>query len=1133
VTIDTPGHAVDIKVPLGETRELFLVVDDGGDGISCDWADWIDPRLVKGDTELSLTKLDWKTVATDWGQVHKNANAGGSPLRVAGKPIELGIGAHSRSLIHFEIPAGYTHFVARGALDNGGTDQPGGASSSVRFLVFTTKPPAEVLLGTVGGERTPETAVPNLEVHPDLEVSLFAAEPMMLSPSNIDVDHRGRVWVCEVVNYRAHNGKRPEGDRILILEDTDGDGQADLQKVFYQGRDVDTAHGVCVLGNRVIVSAGSQVICFTDHDGDDKPDQKDIWFTGISGVQHDHGIHAFLFGPDGKLYFNFGNEGKQLRDAEGKPIVDLAGNEVSEHRKPYQQGMVFRCNPDLTELETLAWNFRNNWMVTVDSFGTIWQSDNDDDGNRGVRINYVLEFGNYGYRDERTGAGWNTARIGMAADVPNRHWHVNDPGVVPNLLLTGAGSPTGITVYEGDALPSFLHGQLVHCDAGPSVTRAYTLEDDGAGYSAEIIPLLEGKRDHWFRPSDVKVAPDGSLIVADWYDPGVGGHAMGDLQRGRLFRVTAKNAGSAYTMPEYDFTTATGATEALQNPNNAVRYIAWQALFAMGEAAEDSLLSLSKSDKPHLRARAYWLLGKLPGRGMHYVEMAANDTDPSIRCLAIRLARQLIDVDHVTIAERLCQDSSAQVRRDAAIALRHSPDPRAPEIWATLASQHDGQDRWYLEALGIAADHQWDAFLQAWRKNIDGQWNTPAGRDIVWRSRAAATPELLRQIMTDPTTEAAQLPQFIRALDFLEGPERTEVLLRLAFEDYPSLDDERLTLLRTQALGRLRPEDVQAEAQQTQINQLLDSLQGTSQFVDLVRRFRLTQRYDDVLEQAVARADAGEGIEAMAMLLREGQTERIQAALANADPGRQLRLLEVLGRSSDNHALPLLQPLIEQETTPSDLQRAAVGAMSRIRAGAELLLSRAEQDALSPSVRQAAAADLQSIPWGDLRGRAQALFPLPATKDNRPLPSLGDLAGRSGDSVHGRAVFQGIGTCAKCHIVRGEGKQVGPELTEIGDKLSRQAMFESILYPSAGISHSYEMYTAELADGNIVSGVLVSETDEAVELKDSEGIVRRLARADIETLVKQPISLMPADLHQTMTEKDLVDLVEYLTTLKK
>ena len=102
----------------------------------------------------------------------------------------------------------------------------------------------------------------------------------------------------------------------------------------------------------------------------------------------------------------------------------------------------------------------------------VWQSDNDDDGNRGVRINYVMEFGNYGYRDEMTGAGWRSNRVGIEKEIPRRHWHLNDPGVVPNLLLTGAGSPTGITVYEGRLLPKIFWDQVIHCDAGPNVCRA-------------------------------------------------------------------------------------------------------------------------------------------------------------------------------------------------------------------------------------------------------------------------------------------------------------------------------------------------------------------------------------------------------------------------------------------------------------------------------------------------------------------------------------------------------------------------------------------------------------------------------------------------------------------------------------
>jgi putative membrane-bound dehydrogenase-like protein len=787
VTPKTPGHAAKIDVDISGAKKMFLVVNDGGNGYSCDWADWAEPMLIGPGGEKKLTELKWSSASSAFGQVRVGKNATGGPLRIAGKSVEFGIGTHANSLIAYDLPAGYTRFTARGGLDNGGTDQGAcGASSSVQFQVFTQRPRFELAAQNNGAPSSHEAddAVEQLEVHDDLDVALFAAEPIMLNPTNIDIDHLGRVWVCEVVNYRlfANKRERKEGDRILILEDTDHDGKADKASTFYQGRDVDSAHGICVLatpsgkGTRAIVSAKDSVFYLIDDDGDLKADRKELLFTGISGTEHDHGIHAFVFGPDGKLYFNFGNAGKQIRDRDGKPIIDLAGNEVNDRRKPYQQGMVFRCNIDGSDFETLGWNFRNNWEVTVDSFGTLWQSDNDDDGNRGTRINFVMEFGNYGYVDEFTGAGWKTQRLGMHEEIPKRHWHLNDPGVVPNLLQTGAGSPTGICVYEGTLLPKLFQGQLFHTDAGPNVCRAYPAKPNGAGYSAESVNVLLGAGNKWFRPSDVCVAPDGSVLVADWYDPGVGGHRMGDIEHGRLFRLTPRGHDGKYVAPKQDFSSLDGMLAALNNPNLVVRTMAWTALHKQGARAEKKLLGqFTSSSDPRARARALWLLGKIDGRGPHYVEQALSDHDANIRIVGLRLARQLKH-DVIPLAKQLARDKSPQVRREVAIAIRHNKSEEVPALWAELASQYDGKDRWYLESLGIAADRQWNACLDAWLKKVGNSWSTPAGRDIVWRSRAKRTPELLAKIVTDPKTPVTTHPRYMRAFDFLSGPEKEQAL---------------------------------------------------------------------------------------------------------------------------------------------------------------------------------------------------------------------------------------------------------------------------------------------------------------------------------------------------------------------
>ena len=764
VTGETVGHVVDIDVDLKGATQLFLVVTDGGNGFTADWSAWVEPRLMGEFGEKKLTEVPWVKASTDFGTVGINKNVQGQPIMVNNQPVAYGIGVHATSVIEYTLPAGTQRFKAKGGLDKGGVDQ--GNSTSVTFEVWTTQP---VLTAPVPGgsnAKAPDVALSALDVAEGLDAASFAAEPMLLSPSSIDIDARGRVWVAEIVNYRGHAGKRPEGDRILILEDTNGDGVADKQTVFYQGKDVMSPHGVCVLGNMCIVSAGDHVLKLIDTDGDDKADKTEVMFTGIKGAQHDHGIHAFHFGPDGKLYFNFGNAGEDIRDKDGKPITDMAGNVVNNARKPYNQGCVFRCNLDGSEFETLAWNFRNNWECNVDSFGTVWQSDNDDDGNKSVRINHVLEFGNYGYTDELTGSGWQKGDAKTDAEVQAAHWHQHDPGVVPNLLITGAGSPTGILVYEGDLLPAPFRNQIIHCDAGPNLVRSYPVTKYGAGYKAETVEILRGTRDSWFRPSDVCVAPDGSLFVADWYDPGVGGHGMGDLDHGRIYRVAPPAALKSYKIAAPDFNTPAGATAALLSPNEATRYLAWQALAKAGDAAQAPLEKVWKENSnPRFRARALWALGKLTKSGAAVVATALTDKDDDLRITGLRLARQL-KLDLVALAASLVKDPSPAVRREASIAMRSIRTPEAAKLWAQLAAQYDGKDAWYLAALHIGANLNWDACLDAYLALVGDKWNTPAGREIIWTSRAKQSADLTLKILEDDKVPAEEKLRFVRAIDY-------------------------------------------------------------------------------------------------------------------------------------------------------------------------------------------------------------------------------------------------------------------------------------------------------------------------------------------------------------------------------
>ena len=993
--------------------------------------------------------------------------------------------------------------------------------------------------------RAAARAVANLDVYPGLSATLFAAEPEMLSPTNLDVDHRGRVWVCEVVNYAAHgaNDLRPKGDRILILEDTDGDGQADLHKTYYQGRDIDSAMGICVLGNKVIVTRAPNIIVFTDDDGDDRPDRKEMLFTKTGGQQNDHSTHSFLFGPDGKLYWNMGNAGRIVRDKFGEVVVDESGNpviarEIRRRRRigqsnakvsPYYGGMVFRCNLDGSEFEVLGHNFRNNYEATVDSFGTVWQSDNDDDGNRGCRINYVMEYGNFGYRDEMTGAGWFSARTGQHEDVAHRHWHQNDPGVVPNFVYTGAGSPAGITVYEGRLLPEVFWDQVIHCDAGPGVVWAAPATVDGAGFTGHTVNIVKGERDRWSRPVDVAVAPDGSLFVTDWYDPYVGWNRQGDVGRGRIFRIAP--TGHKYQTPQFDFNTPGGATRALANPCSSVRYLAWTALNKMQEKAEPEMAEMFGSENPRDRARALWLLTKIKGREAYYVEAAIKDDNPNIRIVALRAARQG-KLDLLPLVRQLIDDPSPQVRRECAIALRHNRSAEAARLWAELAVRHDGHDRWYLEALGIAADAQWDAMLDAWLKKVGREWNTPAGRDVLWRSRAAVTPGYLAKILSLPDLSQADAARYLRAFDFqAESDEKRAALVDLALAS-PGGNVVTPAFIAAEALLRLNDFDIQGQPQhKAAVESVLGHVHGTPQFAQLVQKFELADHYPALMDDTLGDPTSPAAIAAVRTVLEAGKFEVVRRLLSGDDREVAVKTAQLLGSAQADGAVDLLVEVLLAAKVSQSVRIEAVRSIVRA-GGAEVLLDLARDDRFPEEFKEIAGGAIAGTLNVFLRNEAAELFPMPPMKNNEPLPQMTELLVYIGNPERGKEVFTKA-TCVTCHKAQGQGVDFGPDLSAIGTKLDKSAIYEAILNPASGVATGYEAYTLELESGKLVSGLIVSETEDNLTLKLPGGAIVGYDVDEVFEKRRQSTSAMPTGLLQLMTVDELVDLVEYLSTLRQ
>jgi putative membrane-bound dehydrogenase-like protein len=982
-------------------------------------------------------------------------------------------------------------------------------------------------------KRLPENALKGIKIADGLEATLFASEPTITNPTNIDIDHRGRVWVCEAYNYRpgiTGNETHPEGDRIVILEDTDGDGISDKSTVFYQGEELNAPLGIWVMGNQAIVSQSPYVWLFTDTDGDDKADKKEIIFQGVEGEQHDHGMHSFVFGPDGKFYFNFGNEGIQIRDAQGNIIKDASGKEVSSEN--YKQGLVFRSNPDFTDFEVLGQNFRNNYEVAVDSYGTMWQSDNDDDGNKGVRINYVMEFGNFGYTDEMTGAGWRANRTNKEAEIPEQHWHLNDPGVVPNLLQTGAGSPTGITVYEGRLLPEVFWDQMIHTDAGPNVVRAYPITKSGAGYEASIVNIMEGDKDQWFRPSDVAVAPDGSLMVADWYDPGVGGHQVGDLGRGRIYRVAPPDA--PYKVLDYDFNSVSGALEALQNSNLSVRYQAWQKLNDMGDKAEEELTRLFKTNEnPRIRARALWLLSKIPGKGEIHVASAIQDPHADIRIVGLRAARQL-KVDLLPYLQVLVKDPDVQVRREAAIALRDWKSPEAPALWAQLANQHDGHDRWYLEALGIGAGGQWDSFFTAWvqlqnNPNLDGA----AQKDIVWRARTNHAIPFLATFASNPDEDLSQRLRYFRAFDFnANSPVKSDALLGILNKNLSLEKDSDRMGVKKLVLTHLDPSTIRNSAMAMQsLQEVLKDMEGTMEYVEMVQRQQLKEENPRLLQLALNHSEQQVGRAAATTLLNQEGEQLVREVLRGPDELTSLKMMTAIRGIGSKTSLQLLEDMAFSTSFPLPLRREAAASIGRSYGGENRILELLRENKVPENLIASAVTGVSNAWRQDVRAEAATYLNNQTQENTAALPPMKELLAVEGDKDKGKLVFSR--TCSICHQVGDAGVDFGPKLTEIGSKLSREAQYISIIHPDAGISFGFEGYRIDMKDGSTLGGIIASKTETDIDLKLPDGSVVSLKTSDIAAMTQLENSMMPAGLQNTMSTEELVDLVEYLMSLKR
>jgi len=795
---------VDFSAELNGSKELYLMVAEL-DGNACDWANWIEPEVVLMDgTVVDLTKLKW-TSAESLGQTRVGKNYDGKPLRIAGKEYARGIGTHASSFISYELPAPAKSFRAKVGIDDGGAIRGGKASGAdVKFAVFTTRP---AKYKPVDFDTGPFAVPTDLFTVPEgFEVTVWATSPQIFNPTNIDFDERGRMFVAEGVNYRGKKGRRKEGDRIVVLEDTLGAGKADKVTVFTQDINLESPLGVAHIDGKIVVSQPPDLLVYTDVNGDGaidlSVDKKEVLLTGFNGRQHDHSLHSATFGPDGKWNFNQGNTGADFIDKTGRHffmgspymLQNIAGRR-SDDGNVWIGGFSVRMNSDGSDLRIVGHNYRNSYEQTINSFGDMYQSDNDDPP--ACRVSLIMEGGNAGFASLDGKRSWGAdKRPGQST--PVAEWRQEDPDTMPAGDVYGGGSPTGVAFYENGAMGEKWNGLLLACEAGKNVVFGYLPKPDGAGMKLERFDFLtSNKEKEWagsdflggkptgilktkFRPSDVCVGPDGAIYVADWFDPGVGGHGTRDNGfSGTIYRIAPK--GFKSVVPKIDLSTVAGQIAALRSPSPNVRAGGFNRLKAAGDKVVDDVAALLSDANPYVASRAVWLLAQLGDKGVALARKELASADDTRRLVAFRGLRAA-GRDVFALCESLAKDKSPAVRREVAIALRDFKTPAAIAVLVTIAQQFDGQDRAYLEAIGLASTDREAAVHAAIAKSMAKpalEW-TPAYAWLTWRLHPASAVRDVRARLLSGKLDETELKRDLTTLAFTRSGEAAGTMVELS-----------------------------------------------------------------------------------------------------------------------------------------------------------------------------------------------------------------------------------------------------------------------------------------------------------------------------------------------------------------
>lgn len=940
-------------------------------------------------------------------------------------------------------------------------------------------------------------------------INLFASEPAVSNPTHMNWDQRGRLWVVSSPLYPHIQPGQEEQDKIVILEDTNGDGVADKHTDFATNLHIPTA--VLPGDGGVYVANSVEVLFLKDTNGDDVADERKVILSGFGTEDTHHLLHTFRWGPEGMIWMN-------------QSIYIHTHLETPYGVRRLLGGGMWHYRPETRSAEVFMKGLVNPWGHVFDEWGQSFMTD----GAGGQGINFVFP----------------------------RSVFLTSPGASRILPGLNPGQPKhcGVEALTGRHVPDALQSTLAAPDFRGNRINLFKLTDKGSAYTSTQISDLVSSTHGAFRPIDIKMGPDGAVYVADWYNPIIQ-HGEVDFRdprrdhsHGRIWRITFEGK-NLVTPPDL-----VKATESeLIGHSNAPE--GWTRLAAMVEMRarkpEAVMAAIKGASAPEgveadlFALRKVWASQALNQFDADGAKALLDSTNHKARAAALRAIyySAATNPEALALAEKAVSDPHPQVRLWAVSVLAQLSSPDTVKI-ALRALEGVEMDEFLDFALwSICREHaaRWTAAAQSGNPFANTAQLLFAVRAL---NEAVAVPQILSALGSGELSGDAAIAGVADWISKVGSADDLNALLQFALTEGAKPAQQTTILQALASAGSLRK--LQPSGDTARLSRFLESgeIATFASAASLAGLWKLESAREGLttafLDSPANEARGRAALDGLISLGGPSTATLLDDLAKKADAPFLLRSLAVIGRTrmNPNEGAKLAVAVLTGAPDGKDphgifdaflANKQAPGALAAVlneaTIPAAIALTGVQKASSAATKPEGLVAALQKA--GMLKPMKMALTPAEMEAMMKQVATAGDA--RTGEAIYRRAALQ----CTVCHAIGGAGGVIGPDMVSIGASAPVDYLIDSLLEPGKKIKEGYHTTLVTLKNGDSFAGAIAREDTNELVIRDAVGKENRIPKAEIASNNISPVSLMPPGLTAQLREDEFIHLVRFLSELGK